>query len=325
MSSGAKRQRRFWGWSTRALAFLLMCEISTAQSRIEVLARGTILGDSTSAIRLSQPLGMSVDQEGNIYIADTGNHRVLKCDPQGKLVREVGGFGFGAQQFDRPVDVWVDNSLNVFVADYNNQRLQRYDKDLNFISSYSSDEALDESLRFGYPAALALSHQGELFVAEHEFNRVLRFEALGSPKASFGDFNWGEGRLERPAKIFISQRGEVWVSDSLRHAIMVYDAFGNFVRSLDLGESSAPCGLAEWSQGMIITDRRQHALLFMSMAGERMSAFGKRGKGANELETPAAVVALRLVAAKGDAGAAHILVLDSGNNRVQLFEVQRPP
>lgn len=305
----------------RVSSFLLfaLLALSHAQPQISVRYLSTVLGDSADVLQLAQPLGMSVDAEGNIYIADTGNHRMLKCDAQGKLVREVGGFGFGEQQFDRPVDVWVDNGLNVFVADYNNQRLQRYDKDLNFISSYSSDEAHDESLQFRYPAALTLTAQGELFVADHEFNRVLRFEALGNPKASFGDFNWGEGRLERPAKIFISRRGEVWVSDSLRHAVLKYDAFGNFMGSFFFEKEATPCGLAEWEYGLIVTDRKQHRLLFLNEAGQRLSVFGKRGRAATEFETPAAVVVMR---DEARSTSTRLLILDSGNNRVQLFEAQ---
>ncbi len=294
---------------------------ASAQTHLEVQALGALLGDSTSAIRLAQPLGMSVDLEDNIYIADTGNHRVLKCNLQGELLREVGGFGFGEQQFDRPVEVWAGNGLDVLVADYNNQRLQRYDKDLNFISSYSSNETLGESLRFGYPAAAALSAQGELFVADHEFNRVLRFDAFGSPKASFGDFNWGEGRLERPAKIFISRRNEVWVSDSLRPAIIVYDTFGNFVRRVSASELAAPCGMAEWPPGMIVTDSKQHALIFFNAEGERLGTFGKPGKGLGKFDAPTAVMVLRRANAKSHE-TSRVLVLESGNNRVQLLGVK---
>lgn len=304
--------------TTFRVVLAALCIMATpSRAQIEVRYRGTLVGDS-SATRLAQPLGMSLDHAGNIYIADTGHHRVLKCDVQGKLVREVGGFGFGPQQFDRPVDVWVDNGLNVFVADYNNRRLQRYDKDLNFISTYANDEALEESLHFGYPAALALSAQGELFVADHEFNRVLRFEALGNPKASFGDFNWGEGGLERPAKIFITRKGEVWVSDSLRHAILIYDAFGNFVRGIALAENAAPCGMAEWGRDVIVVDRKQHRLLFMSAQGERLLEFGKRGKDEDAFDAPAAVAVLR----NDGENTARVLVLDSGNNRVQEFEAR---
>ncbi len=307
--------------ATMIFSFLLFAPFAPSQGQPKLVVRylRTVLGDSVAGFQLAQPLGMSVDAEGNIYIADTGNQRVLKCDAQGKLVREVGGFGFGEQQFDRPVDVWVDNGLNVFVADYNNHRLQRYDKDLNFISSYSSDEARDESLQFRYPAALTLSAQGELFVADHEYNRVLRFEALGKPKASFGDFNWGEGRLERPAKIFISRRNEVWVSDSLRHAVLRYDAFGNFSNSFFFEEEAAPCGLAEWEHGIIVTDRKQHRLLFLNEAGEPLAGFGKRGHAENEFEAPAAVIVLR---EKAHHAPIRLLVLDSGNNRLQKFEVQ---
>ncbi|NUO78943.1 hypothetical protein HUU05_02625 [candidate division KSB1 bacterium] len=321
--------------SVIALAVLATSKLGTTQSHVEVKYLRTILGDSASAIRLAHPLGMSVDLEDNIYIADTGNHRVVKCNLQGKLLREVGGFGFGEQQFDRPVDVWAGNDLDVFVADYNNQRLQRYDKDLNFISSYISNETGDENLHFGYPAALGLSVQGELFVADHEFNRVLRFDAFGDPKASFGDFNWGEGGLARPAKIFISRRNEVWVSDSSRAAIMVYDTFGNFLRRLGANTLAAPCGIAEWRHGMIVTDRERHALSFLGREGESLGEFGERGKGTNAFEAPAAVALLRAAVAllqaaptpadRKDASAMHMLVLDSGNHRVQLFEIKWQP
>ncbi len=311
-----------------AFAVLAMSTFGAAQPHVEVKHLRTILGDSTSAIHLASPLGMSVDLEDNIYIADTGNHRVVKCNLQGKLLREVGGFGFGEQQFDRPVDVWAGNGLDVFVADYNNQRLQRYDKDLNFISSYASNETGDESLRFGYPAALGLSPQGELFVADHEFNRVLRFDAFGDPKASFGDFNWGEGGLARPAKIFISRRNEVWVSDSSRAAIMVYDAFGNFLRRVGAGTLAAPCGMAEWPHGMIVTDRKRHVVSFLEREGESLDEFGERGKGTNAFEAPAAVALLRAAPTppvRKDVSVMRMLVLDSGNDRVQLFEVTWQP
>lgn len=303
----------------------LLCGTSQAQSRVSVKFLGTIIGDSASTIRLSHPLGMSIDLEDNIYLADTGNHRVLKCDVRGKLLREVGGFGFGPQQSDRPADVWAANGLDVFVADYNNRRVQRYDKDLNFISSYASDENLEASLQFGYPAALALSAQGELFLADHEYNRMLRFDSFGVPKASFGDFNWGEGGLERPAKIFISRRNEVWVSDSSRRTIHFYDMFGNFLRRIDFEKNAAPCGMAEWNHGIMAADCNRHAVIFFSAEGQVLGTFGGRGTGRHEFTNPAAIAKLHAANMKLEKNVARILVLDSGNQRVQLLEVRYLP
>ena len=92
---------------------------------------------------------ISVDLNGNIYVADTGNNRILKFGPNGKFIKSAGGFGWENQQFDMPIDICATSALDVFVADYNNQRIERYDKDLNYISSLYSDDSKPEYLQFG--------------------------------------------------------------------------------------------------------------------------------------------------------------------------------
>ena len=294
-------------------------DVST-QGQIQIVYRGVILDEALGAAKLSQPLGLDIDPDGNVYIADTGNNRLLKCSPRGELLREVGGFGFDKEQFDRPVDVWAGNGLDVFVVDYNNQRLERYDKDLNYIASYYSDELQNESLQFGYPAATGLSSNGEIFLAEHEFNRVLRIDSFGKPLSSFGDFTWGEGRLSRPAKILIGARREIFVSDSTAQAIAEFDSYGNFVRRFGEGLLRDPAGLAEIKHKtpngnetlLVVADRGNHRIVGLNPAGEVILAFGKMGRAPEQLQFPADV------AVAGN----HIFVLDTGNNRVQRFELK---
>lgn len=299
--------------------FLLAWIDAVAQGQIQIVYRGIILDEKLGAAKLSQPLGIDVDPDGNIYIADTGNNRLLKCSQHGELLREVGGFGFDKQQFDRPVDVWAGNGLDVFVVDYNNQRLERYDKDLNYISSYYSDELQSESLQFGYPAAVSFSANGEIFLADHEFNRVLRIDSFGQPQASFGDFNWGEGRLSRPAKILITPQREIFVSDSTADAIVEFDAYGNFVRRCGESIWRDPGGIAAIKQKiqtgettwLVVADRGHHRVVCSTSAGELLLAFGKMGAGPEQFLSPADV------AVSGN----RIFVLDTGNNRVQIFDL----
>jgi sugar lactone lactonase YvrE len=295
--------------------------LAAAQSKLEIVYRGIILDDVIGSAKLSQPLGMDVDPDGNLYIADTGNNRILKCSRRGELRREVGGFGFDKQQFDRPVDVWAGNGLDVFVVDYNNQRLERYDKELNYISSYYSDETQNESLQFGYPAAIGFSTIGELFLADHEFNRVLRIDSFGKPKSSFGDFNWGEGRLARPAKILIDANRKIFVSDSTADEIVEYDYYGNFLQRFGAGVLRDPAGMARLraegrgqraSDLLFVADRGNHRVVCFSNEGEKVFDFGKRGRGPEEFFSPADV------ATHGN----RIFVLDTGNNRAQVFELQ---
>jgi sugar lactone lactonase YvrE len=303
------------------LFLLIFPALAAAQSKPQAAFRGIILDEKIGTATLSQPLGMDIDPDGNLYIADSGNNRILKCNRRGELLREAGGFGFDKQQFDRPVDVWAGNGLDVFVVDYNNQRLERYDKDLNYISSYYSDELQDESLQFGYPAAVGLSANGEIFLAEHEFNRVLRIDSFGKPKASFGDFNWGEGRLARPAKILIDANRKIFVSDSTADEIVEYDYYGNFLQRFGARMLRDPSGMA-WQRAeggeqrasdlLIVAERGNHRIVCFNKEGEKVFDFGKPGRGPEEFSFPADV------AVHGN----RIFVLDTGNNRVQMFELQ---
>ena len=148
----------------------------------------TLVGDSTSAIQLKHAKALSVDLSGSIYVCDTGNHRILKFGNDGTLVKIVGGFGWDKEQFYNPYDIHASSALDIFVADYDNQRIERYDKDLNYISSLYSNENWDESFQFGYPKSVATSIHGELFIIDGENIRLLKFNSFGEPEMSFGNY-----------------------------------------------------------------------------------------------------------------------------------------
>ncbi len=65
----------------------------------------TMIGDSASNISLNQAKSLSVDLSGAIYIADTGNNRILKFSKDGELLKNVGGFGWAKEQFYSPYDI----------------------------------------------------------------------------------------------------------------------------------------------------------------------------------------------------------------------------
>ncbi|MGB9591123.1 MAG: hypothetical protein ACPL1K_01245, partial [Candidatus Kryptoniota bacterium] len=80
--------------------------------------------------KFSNPKGISIDPDGNIYIADTGNNLLKRYNLKGEETGEVGGYGWGNFQFDQPYDVCATNGVEIYVADYNNDRIQRFDRTL---------------------------------------------------------------------------------------------------------------------------------------------------------------------------------------------------
>ncbi|CAF4247532.1 unnamed protein product, partial [Adineta steineri] len=88
-------------------------------------------GQGNSLKQLSCPNGVIVDHLGQIYVADTGNHRVMRwCegDEEGEVV--VGGDGNGprSNRLNSPYNLSFDNEENLYVADSGNHRIQKYEK-----------------------------------------------------------------------------------------------------------------------------------------------------------------------------------------------------
>ena len=65
--------------------------------------------DVTSNGKLNKPLGMAVDGSGNVYVADTFNHRIQVFNSTGDFVRSWGSYGSADGQFNLPSDVSVDS------------------------------------------------------------------------------------------------------------------------------------------------------------------------------------------------------------------------
>jgi pimeloyl-ACP methyl ester carboxylesterase len=72
------------------------------------------------------PAGLCVDDTGNVYVADTGNHRIQKFTGTGTFVTQWGSNGTAPGQFRYPSDVAVDDSGSVYVADRLNFRIQKF-------------------------------------------------------------------------------------------------------------------------------------------------------------------------------------------------------
>lgn len=100
----------------------------------------TIAGDGTCgsadgrgvAARFCRPRGIALDQHGNLWVADTGNHMLRRIDASGNVTTVAGTPGVcgsrdgngGQAQFCEPQDVGVDNWNNVYVVDTGNSTIR---------------------------------------------------------------------------------------------------------------------------------------------------------------------------------------------------------
>ena len=120
---------RFRVWRIVVLALLVIGQTSTSLSAQEGQGptRGwkILAGDRSGPDLLNAPAGVAIDRKGDVYVADSANHRIVKRSPAGDLLAAWGSAGNGPGQFVRPVGVAVDGQGFIYVADNGNARIQK--------------------------------------------------------------------------------------------------------------------------------------------------------------------------------------------------------
>ena len=72
------------------------------------------------------PWGIAIDEQGDVFVSDTGNQRIQKFDRNGNFITQWGGFGNGEGHFNFPYGLVVDSRGNVFAVDSGNMRVQQF-------------------------------------------------------------------------------------------------------------------------------------------------------------------------------------------------------
>ena len=75
--------------------------------------------------QFKDPRGLTVDQEGHLFLCDSGNHRVQVFTEDGRFVT-FGRHGKGEGEFNRPQDIVASRDGHVYVTDYFNNSVQVY-------------------------------------------------------------------------------------------------------------------------------------------------------------------------------------------------------
>jgi tripartite motif-containing protein 71 len=118
------------------------------------------------------PEGLACDQNGNIVVCDTGNHRIQVFTSKGEFLFSFGIFGEEEGKFDEPTGVTFDHEGNYVVCDTNN-RIQVFNKEGKFLHSFESRKCLEPTRltcdRESYviePVGLTCDLNGNIFVCD---------------------------------------------------------------------------------------------------------------------------------------------------------------
>jgi hypothetical protein len=174
----------------------------TSQSGVEP----TTLPRTVPAPSLYLPYDVAVDDHGNLFIADTGNYRVLKVAPDGTSTAVGSGFLW-------PLAVAVDGQDNLFVTDYTGVLWEVPQDGTGTPTAVGSG--------FYQPRGVAQDGQGDVFTAEPATNQVVETKADGS------QVTVGSG-LSQPIGVALDAAGDVFIADTGNNRVVEVPA-GLFV------------------------------------------------------------------------------------------------
>lgn len=182
--------------------------------------------------RLKQPQGIAANGKGEVYVADTGNHRIVKLlNPGHELIFQaaLGEQGTGVAQFDEPTGVALDSKDILFITDTNNHRIQSFDSELRYLAHWGEPGTTKGKLNF--PTAIAVTDKNQewtfykqdfVVIVDLDRSRMQQFRFDGKFLRSItgADFGYPDCQL---AYLALDYYDNIYATDQKNHCVHKFD------------------------------------------------------------------------------------------------------
>jgi sugar lactone lactonase YvrE len=217
---------------------------SQPKIRIELVRTLGELEAKDENVAFNLPSDVALDKDGNIYILDSGNHRIQKFGPDGQYLATIGRKGQGPGEFVYPESIDIDGSGFIYVSDPNNQKIQVLTPEGK---EFRTIRMIDEQ-----PGIVRLTGSGGMVMAagsrvmmfsggEDEPNELPKLikilDAQGAVQKEFGEArdykNMLLNRAANGIQTALDQRGNVYLAFSYQNRVEKYSPDGRLLWRAD--------------------------------------------------------------------------------------------
>lgn len=211
-------------------------------------------------LELKAPLGMTLDTDGDLYVAVSKDHQVVRVDPSGEVnvVAGTGKAGFSGMggpateaRFNDPEDLSIDHDGNLYIGDGYDRRILKVDPS-GVITTFagtgkagdSGDGGPADEARISGVRGLAVDTHGSVYVAEPDSGVVRKIDRSGIIQTVAGGGNGdnlGDGGLATratlvyPTGVWVDDRN-LYITEAGRHRIRRVDRSGVITTIAGTGE-----------------------------------------------------------------------------------------
>lgn len=268
--------------------------------------------------------GVAIDTLGNVYVADSHNHRIQIFSNDGILRDVWGKAGMRLGQLRYPSGVAVDRNGYVYVVDSGNNRIQVFSNNGIFIRAWGRKGS--KPGQFQTPIDIAIDRRGDLYITDTNNNRIQVFSPTGQFLRMWGSFGLGEGQLMYPQGIAVSADDEVYVAELNAvddHSAMIHrftiigEYLGKWCATAAVPDNVLVASdVAVGPDGRVyVADLGHHQVVVYARQGTFLTRWGEYGTAPGAFSSPKSIA----VDADGN-----VFVTEIGVDRIQKFSPGPP-
>lgn len=212
------------------------------------------------------PQGLTVDGQGNVYVADFGNNAIRKITPDGVVTTLAGGNGAGyangngsAAKFYNPSGLAVDAQGNIYVADKGNNVIRKVTAagvttTFAGVTTPGYVNAISTIAEFNNPTGVVLDGSGNLYVTDLGNSAVRKIAPNGDVSSVVGNPTATPDLLNQPQSIAIDKSGNLFISDQTGRILEISNnilySIAGLASVADYSDGSGSAALFNSPQGL---------------------------------------------------------------------------